>query len=75
MTSMMWGPSAEVLDPRAALHADDARTDRVEVMLDQVDDENGGVDWDDPESWYDEGGSGSIARRREASSAASARAW
>ena len=48
MTSIMWGPSAEVLDPRAALHADDVRTERVEVMLDQVDDETGGVDWDDP---------------------------
>ena len=57
MTSIMWGPSAEVLDPRAAMHAE-ARTDGVEVALDQVDDETGGVDWDDPESWYDEGGSG-----------------
>lgn len=58
MTSIVWGPSAEVLDPRAALHAEDARTDRVEMLLDQVDDEVDAIDWDDPESWYDEGGSG-----------------
>ncbi len=56
MTSILLGPSADVLDPRPGLRADEARTDQVEFAL--AEDEPDGIDWDDPESWYDEGGSG-----------------
>jgi hypothetical protein len=55
---MAWGSPAEVLDPRSALRADDMATDPVEAGSARVEDQPDGLDWDDPESWYDEGGSG-----------------
>jgi hypothetical protein len=57
MASMMWDPSAEVLDPPAVLRSEDGRRDATEVAVDRSDDAAEGIDWDDPESWYDEGGS------------------
>ncbi len=56
MTPIVWGPSAEVLDSRNGMRAEEASPEAVEIAIDQ--DETDGIDWDDPESWYDEGGSG-----------------
>ena len=56
MTSITWGSPAEVLDPRPGLRAEETRTEPGEVPVDRDDPE--AIDWDDPESWYDEGGSG-----------------
>ena len=58
MTSITWGPPAEVLDPRAGLRAEEMRREPAEATADRAVDESDGIDWDDPESWYDEGGSG-----------------
>jgi len=58
MTSITWGPPAEVLDPRSRLRAEELRPDPVDTVADRAEDESDGIDWDDPESWYDEGGSG-----------------
>jgi hypothetical protein len=52
----MWGPSAEVLDPRPGVRAEETRSGQLDLVVDE--DESDGIDWDDPESWYDEGGSG-----------------
>jgi hypothetical protein len=56
MASIMWGSTTEVLDPPAGLRAEDAHVEPAQVEPDP--DEPGDIDWDDPESWYDEGGSG-----------------
>ena len=58
MTAITWGPPAEVLDPRASPRGEAMGPEPTEAMTDRAELEPDGVDWDDPESWYDEGGSG-----------------